>query len=318
MSDARPGERIRIGTCGYSYPGPPPQGWHGVFYPAARGRKFDELEYYSRFFDVVEINSSFYRPPTPSTAEAWVNKTPPDFLFAVKAWQKFTHASRIGEGAAQAAERWEAATQEDVDLFRRAADPVAKAGKLGLLLFQFPPSFHRTEPNVERLRWTLAGFAGYPRVVELRHRSWSDRSEETRLLLEGLGASWAVIDEPKYESSVKQEFTPAGEILYLRLHGRNRVKWWRHDAAWERYDYLYSADEILEFADQIRRVARASPKARIYVLLNNHSRGQAPANAIMLKHELGLPVKLRPAETLIEAFPQISPMVPPKAQQGLF
>src|SRR5437773_11986026 len=82
--------KIKIGTSGYSYPGPAPKGWAGTFYPV-QGRRFDALEYYSRFFDVVEINSSFYRPPAPAMAEAWVGKTPDDFEFAVKLWQKFTH-----------------------------------------------------------------------------------------------------------------------------------------------------------------------------------------------------------------------------------
>src|ERR1043166_1775820 len=93
---------IRIGTCGYSYPGAPPKGWDGVFYPAERRRGFDELSYYADFFDTVEINSSFYRPPAPAMARAWAAKTPDGFEFSVKAWQKFTHATRLGEpGAAR-------------------------------------------------------------------------------------------------------------------------------------------------------------------------------------------------------------------------
>src|ERR671924_609143 len=87
-------QQIRIGTSGYSYPGPPPKGWSGVFYPQNRGKRFDPLEYYSQIFNVVEINSSFYGPPSEKMAEAWVRKTPADFAFTVKLWQKFTHPKK--------------------------------------------------------------------------------------------------------------------------------------------------------------------------------------------------------------------------------
>jgi uncharacterized protein YecE (DUF72 family) len=110
---------IRIGTAGYSYPGPPPKGWHGAFYPQARGRRIDELEYYSRIFNTVDINSSFYGPPSERMANAWVRKTPDDFLFTPKLWQKFTHPTKIGQGKSTG--QWEPTTQADVDLFELAS-----------------------------------------------------------------------------------------------------------------------------------------------------------------------------------------------------
>ena len=79
--------KLYIGTCGWSYP----RGagtWKGYFYPP--GEK-DELGYYSRYFNAVEINSSFYMPPNPEYVRNWVRKTPPHFIFCVKLWQKFTH-----------------------------------------------------------------------------------------------------------------------------------------------------------------------------------------------------------------------------------
>lgn len=303
------GSELKIGTSGYSYPGPPPKGWYGVFYPETKGKGFDELEYYASFFDTVEINTSFYRPPAPSMISAWVKKTPPDFRFAIKAWQKFTHPTTLGGGENK--QKWEAPTQEDVDIFRNSLEPVAAGGKLGTLLFQYPASFLHTEKNLERLRWTLKAFEGYPKAVELRHRSWSEKQAETKVMMADLNTTWVVIDEPKFASSVGQEFEPVAGLFYLRLHGRNHEKWWRHAEPWERYDYFYKPEEIRFFAEKIREIQQGASKPKITVLLNNHARGQAVANAFMLKHELGLSMPRRAPRTLVGAFPQLAGMVRP-------
>jgi uncharacterized protein YecE (DUF72 family) len=94
--------RFYIGTCGYSYPGEPPNGWSGVFYPKGGKKPVHELEFYAGYFNAVEINATFYRPASAAMARGWVNKTPADFVFTVKAWQKFTHPAKLG-GAATAA-----------------------------------------------------------------------------------------------------------------------------------------------------------------------------------------------------------------------
>ncbi len=312
-------QKLRIGTSGYSYPGPPPKGWFGVFYPETKRKRFDELEYYSQFFDTVEINTTFYRPPAPGMAKAWSTKTPESFEFAVKVWQKFTHARLIGEEVQQGKEWWEPPTQDDVDLFLTGIEPLADSGKLGVLLFQYPPGFHFTGDNVERLRWTLRAFKDYPKVVELRHRSWSDRSRETKEVLKEFRASWVLIDEPKFASSVKQEFVAVGEILYLRAHGRNEENWWSPPEAWMRYDYCYSIEEIQQFARELKGVIQERPDLnKAFVFFNNHARGQGAVNAIMLSHEMGIAIKGAPTETLLRTFPQISEMVPKPTQESLF
>jgi len=246
-------------------------------------------------------------------AKAWARKTPAAFEFAVKVWQKFTHTRKIGEEVRGAEETWESPGQVDVDLFRKGIDPLTDARKLGVLLFQYPPGFHYTKENLDKLRWTLNAFNGYPTVVELRHRSWSDRAAETKKLLDECGASWVLIDEPKFGSSVRQEFDPVGRIFYLRLHGRNREKWWSHAEAWERYDYLYSPQEIAEIAAKLKSVARAYAErsGKAFVFFNNHARGQAVVNAIMLCHEMGVPVGARLPEEMLRRFPQISGLVAP-------
>ena len=309
---------VRIGTSGYSYPGPPPKGWSGVFYPATKGRKFDQLEFYSSLFNTVEVNTTFYRPPALSMADLWARKTPPDFEFAIKAWQKFTHPLRLGQEAGQREQKWDKPMQADVDLFKRSIGALADSSKLGILLFQYPASFHCTKENVERLHWTLSAFEGYAKAVELRHWSWSEKSTEIKTLVDSLGATWAVIDEPKFASSVRQEFEPVGKIFYLRLHGRNNEKWWRHGEAWERYDYFYGPDEIRLFGDKIQRLMQASPTQKTYVFFNNHARGQALANALMLKHELAQGSLAAVPRGLVEAYPQLLGIVQTVTTDSLF
>ena len=296
--------KIKIGTSGYSYPGPAPKGWAGTFYPV-QGRRFDALEYYSRFFDVVEINSSFYRPPAPAMAEAWVAKTPDDFEFAVKLWQKFTHPRKIGGDGAKT--EWEPVTKDDLDLFKTGLLPLAQSGKLGALLLQYPAGFYCTPENMEKLGETLRSFAEYPKVVEVRHKSWSDRIEETKALLQEHNASLALIDEPKFASSIRQRFEAVGDMLYFRAHGRNAQSWWQHQEGWERYDYLYSWQEIKRLGEKLKSVSEARPNLKkAVVFFNNHARAQAVANALMLAHEMGLPLKARPSESLVQQFPELS------------
>ena len=208
--------RFHIGTCGYFYPGDPPSGWSGVFYPKGdqkRGKtRADALEFYAAYFNSVEINSTFYRPASPATARGWVKKTPADFVFTVKAWQKFTHAAKLGEGARGVAERWTPFDRADIEYFTEGIALLVEAGRLGALLFQYPASFVSDVANLEILEKTLSAFNFCPKVVELRHRSWSDHQVETAKLLARLGTTWAFIDEPKFATSIKQELTASGRV----------------------------------------------------------------------------------------------------------
>ena len=216
-------QSLLIGTSGYSYPGPPPKGWFGAFYPAAKGKGFDELKYYSQVFNTVEINFTFYRPPSQAVIKTWVDKTPTDFSFAIKLWQKFTHPMKIGRKGSE--DQWQPATQEEVDEFRGGIHPLAEAGKLGALLLQYPTGFHCTPENRAKVERTLQAFYDYPKVVELRHNSWNESGPEIKALLDENRASGVLIDEPKFASSIRQDFAPLGEIFYFRAHGRNAKAW---------------------------------------------------------------------------------------------
>ena len=302
-------DRFLVGTCGYSYPGEPPKGWSGVFYPKGGNKRVDELEFYASFFNTVEINSTFYRPANAEAARGWVKKTPSGFIFTVKAWQKFTHPTKLGGEAVGSRERWEPFDSADINRFVEGIAPLAEAGRLGALLFQYPASFLCAPDKVERLEETLAAFDFCPKVVELRHCSWSDQAEETRKRLERFRAGWAFIDEPKFQTSVKQEISAGCEIAYLRLHGRNQQKWWRHADAWERYDYLYPADNIRRLAEKLKTLAGQSPRTKFYVFFNNHARGQAVANALMFQAALDPSAQRRTPRSLVEAFPELGNML---------
>lgn len=297
-------ETVLIGTSGYSYPGPPPKGWHGVFYPEDKGKGFDEIEYYSQIFRTVEVNSTFYRPPSEAVTKRWVAKTPPDFTFALKLWQKFTHPMKIGRKSAD--EQWEAATDKDFDQFRAGILPLAESGKLGALLLQYPAGFHCTPENMEKVAVTLRWFYDYPKVVELRHRSWTDQASELKAVLAENRAGNVLIDEPKFATSIRQDFQPTGEIFYFRAHGRNARAWWSHKESWERYDYLYSRGEIKKMADEIKGATSKPGVKKAFAFFNNHARASSAANAIMLSQELGVRLKAMPSEAMLAKFPELA------------
>ncbi|HEY7790983.1 MAG TPA: DUF72 domain-containing protein [Vicinamibacterales bacterium] len=309
---------IRIGTSGWNYP--TGRGtWNGIFYPADRPRDFDELSWYAERFDTVEVNTTFYGQPRPEVAHSWVRRTPAGFVFSLKLYRKFTHPEMWKQVAVKGVPKDEIpagvldelarVTRADVDAFREGIDPVASAGKLGMLLAQFPPSFKDTPASRDYLAWLLRTFAAYPLAVELRHRSWSDRVGETLQLLNGFQAAWVQIDEPKFRFSIRQNDRPnIPEAYYMRLHGRNADAWWRHEHAEERYNYLYSAAELDDFAGTIDA---ADPLVKqVYVYLNNHFSAKAPANALMLKRRLRLPVTGAYPPAFLERYPEVAEPAP--------
>jgi uncharacterized protein YecE (DUF72 family) len=298
-----PAKDIKIGTSGYSYPGAPPQGWYGAFYPEKKRKGFDELKYYSEIFNTCEINNTFYKPPAPAIARGWADKTPADFSFVVKLWQKFTHPMKISRTKSN--EQWEPPSQSDFDEFRAGILPLAEAGKLGALLLQYPAGFHCSPENIEKVETTLRWFYDYPKVVELRHKTWSEKSPELKALLLENRASGVLIDEPKFATSIRQPAEAMGEIFYFRAHGRNAKAWWNPKESWERYDYLYSRAEIKQHAERIKTAASAPGVKKAFAFYNNHARANAPANAIMLSQELGVRLKAMPPEGMATKFPEL-------------
>ena len=288
---------LRIGTSGWNYPSG--QGaWNGVFYPATRGRAkgFDELAYYAEHFDTVEINTTFYGSPKASVAQTWVDRTPAGFEFSLKLYRKFTHSETRGLPALD---------RDEVDLYRDGIEPLAKAGKIGALLAQFPASFKQSPESSEYLDRLLSNFRDYPVAVELRHRSWSDDFAATLSLLNRHGAALTQIDEPKFRLSIRQNQLPnVTSFYYMRLHGRNADKWWKHDKSEDRYNYLYSGDELKPIAgtaDAARRLVK-----KFYLYFNNHFAAKSVVNAVMIKNQLGEPIPGEYPKSFTDAYPHVA------------
>jgi uncharacterized protein YecE (DUF72 family) len=171
-----------------------------------------------------------------------------------------------------------------VDAVRRGLDVLADAGRLGAVLVQFPWSFKRDDASREWLddvtRAFGAGGAGYPLVLEVRHTSWDVPAFYAALAARGIG--FVNIDQPRFARSLGPSAAATAPVGYVRLHGRNADDWFRADAGVnERYDYLYTADELAPWAERTRAVAAVAPET--YVVTNNHYRGQAVTNAVMLE-----------------------------------
>ena len=301
---------IRVGTSGWNYPSGTGT-WNGIFYPLQPARrptgskKFDELRFYAEHFDTVEINSTFYRVPTVATAKSWAERTPRNFEFSVKLYQKFTHPKMF-----EKATGGDASTlgQKDVDEWRAALDPIAQAGKLGALLAQFPASFKNEPESRAYLEILLQHFRDYRVAVELRHKSWSDQPVETLQMLGEHGAAWTQIDEPKFRLSIRQNLLPnVRTFYYLRLHGRNAAQWWSHENSEDRYNYLYSAGELKPFAEAAKRASEKVEKAYLYA--NNHFSAKSVANAAILKHDLGQDLPGEYPPQFLERYPDLKGIV---------
>jgi len=307
---------LRIGTSGWNYPTGKGT-WNGVFYPKPRPKGFDELAFYARHFNTVEVNSTFYGQPRAEVCRGWATRTPADFEFAVKLYQKFTHPgmyrARLEKDMPHAV-RDDAAWVDgiaalarpnaaDLDEFRRGIAPLASAGKLGALLAQFPPSFKNHDAARDYVIWLLRAFSDHRVAVELRHASWSDDLGATLKLLNEFQAAWVQIDEPKFRLSIRQNYLPNIKgFYYMRLHGRNAKQWWRHEKSEDRYNYLYSSDELKEFSETLGAARRLVQKA--YLFTNNHYSAQSVANAKMIQEQLGEPVRgdiFIPEQTPVES-----------------
>lgn len=298
---------VRVGTSGWNYPSGNGT-WNGIFYPARRPRGFDELAYYAERFNAVEVNSSFYRVPDATLSSKWVSRTPSDFLFSIKLYQKFTHPDMFLKRAGTA--DWDV-SRADIDLFKLGIEPIAAAGRLGALLLQFPASFHAEPDTRAYLDWLLEMFSAYPLAVELRHRSWSDERAETRTLLRTRGAVEVYIDEPKFAGSIEQALVIGGDdsagLVYVRLHGRNAGAWWTHDESEDRYNYLYAIAELAPVAEAITRADL--PGRRVLVHFNNHFSAKAVANAAELKHLLGELIPGEYPSEMIRRYPELQGIV---------
>jgi len=276
--------RIHIGTAGWSY-----GDWEGIVYPVGKGRGFHPIPFLARYLNIVEINSTFYRPAQVSMSLSWLKRAEPfpDFLFAVKLHQVFTHQRKDF-------------SRKDVDDFKRGIEPLLAGSRLAALLLQFPWSYINTPAHVDYLTGLFKLFSGWPLAVEVRHSSWDTPAFYD--LLRARGVCICNIDQPLFKNSIKPAAVCTNpDFSYVRLHGRNDKDWFREDAGRDdRYNYFYGRDELEDWVERIKTLARKSGK--VYVITNNHYRGQAMANALQIKNMI-TGEKLEIPETLVRQYP---------------
>ncbi|HUS10654.1 MAG TPA: DUF72 domain-containing protein [Pyrinomonadaceae bacterium] len=287
-------KKIYIGPAGWAY-----KDWEGVVYPRKPGGKFDPLEYLARFFNTIEINSSFYRPFTESTAKSWIERVAAtrDFMFTAKLHRVFTH------------ERGKATAADETQV-RGGMDALRNAGKLGALLLQFPWSFKNTDDERVYLAKLLERFKDYPLVLEIRHSSWNN--PQIYEWLEEMSVGICNVDQPLFAKSIKPADLTTSQIGYVRLHGRNYQDWFREKAPRDdRYNYLYSIDELDPWIRRIKEIAAKTKES--YVITNNHFRGQAVVNALEIKATLTEQRVPAPAP-LFQKYPQLEESAVPESE----
>lgn len=252
---------ILLGTSGFSY-----DDWIGPVYPPGLPQQ-DWLSYIANQLDVLELNVTYYRLPALHIVSGWVEKTPDDFLFSVKAHQSLTHERQNPDFAA----------------FMAVLRPMQEAGKLACILAQFPHSF-RPNPATQTYLYRMRdGLGDVPLVVEFRNRDWV--SEATFALLEEIEAGYCCVDEPQIRGLMPPLAWACGSLAYVRFHGRNAAQWYNHQHAWQRYDYLYDEDELGEWVPKIRQLDQQV--LRTLVLANNHYRGKSVVAMRQLRQLLG-------------------------------
>lgn len=249
--------KVYVGCSGFFY-----RDWVGGFYPPLLKRE-DYIRFYSKYFEVVEINSSFYNIPNRGNIKSMLSRTS-TLRFAFKAYRIFTHIRTY--------------TQEDVKKFLYSIEPVLEEDRFIALLFQFPESFGYKEENLEYLRKLSKDFSEIPRVIEVRNRSF--KKVDFYQMLEELGFSLVNTDAPKGSKFLIGPWVSVGTINYIRLHGKDPER---------PYDYLYSLEELKKIRDKIKKLEGDKDT---YVFFNNTVRAKAVLNALQFKILFGIKAEI--------------------------
>lgn len=301
--------RIRVGIASWTDPALIEA---GTFYPRRSMSAEARLRFYAAAFDTVEVNSSYYAIPDVRHAAAWAVRTPPGFTFNVKAWALLTghhprpaavpadlqrllpaDARRTRRGEIEAGAFPPEAVEAAFRLFRAALAPLAEAGKLGYVLFQFAPWVRYDRARLAYAASLPARLPGWTVAVEFRDRSWfPDHAADTLHALRDAGVAHVVVDAPLAASAVPRVVTVTAPVAVLRLHGRHAEGWLRQlrgeePTVREKYDYRYSEAELAELVPEIRALAEEAEQ--VFVTFNNNNRDYPVVNARMLRRLLGPP-----------------------------
>ena len=278
--------KVSVGVAGWSY-----EDWDGPVYP--RGTK-DKLRFIAGYVDVIEVNSTFYRPPSARTVDSWVRRTADlrGVSFTAKLHQDITHRYRIDPPT--------------VEAFRTGFESMRKAGRLRHFLAQFRYDFDDAPRAREHLAHIRDAFAGMTNLtLELRHKSW--QAPAALEYLDSLGVTVANLDYPLARNSFDLRHCTIGQHAYFRLHGRNAKAWFSRGAGRdETYNYRYSGKELDDIVDRAVEIARMSKT--LTLVANNHYQGKEVMNALQIKSMI-TGNRVSAPETLVATYPELKPYV---------
>jgi uncharacterized protein YecE (DUF72 family) len=278
----------------------------GRFYKPELKTPEARLQYYASQFPLVEVDSSYYGMPSQRNAELWVERTPAGFTFDVKAFSALTqHPTPLRALPKDLREALPEALREKKNVYYRdlpeeiqnglwerfasALQPLDSAGKLGVVLFQFPHWFLPSRDSRRYIEALREHMPQYLPAIEFRNQYWlaEDNLEQTLGFLRSLHLPFVCVDEPQgTHASVPPVWAVTGPVALLRLHGRNVEAWARRNASVaEKYDYLYELEELREWTPRIERMADEARET--HVLLNNCHDDKAVRNARELAELLG-------------------------------
>lgn len=288
--------RILIGTSSWT---DPTLVKDGHFYPSSARTAEARLRFYAEQFPLVEVDSTYYFPPSERNAVLWIERTPPDFTFNVKAYSLLTNhptkrdslykdlqdslpAELAGKRNLYREQLPVAVVEEVWQRFHDALMPLHSAGKLGAVLFQFPQWFVIGRKSREYIVECAERLEDFRIAVEFRHESWlrEDNAEETLSFLEEHDLPFVCVDMPQgFDSSVPPVgAATAKDLAMVRFHGRNTQAWnAKSETASERFRYEYTQEELLEWVPKIREVSALTRET--HVLMNNCYRDYAVNNA---------------------------------------
>lgn len=290
--------RIFLGTASWS---DKPLIDSGRFYPPEARSAEERLRFYASQFPMVEADTTYYGLPTLDTSTRWVERTPPGFTFDVKAYSLFTDHPTPVERLPKAMQAElpptlvgkrqfyrEHAPPEFIDLcwstFNDALLPLHEAGKLGVILFQFPKWVLPGQAAFRYLEEVRERLGHYRGAVEFRNALWlgAEHREQTLALLGDCDLSYVCVDEPQgFESSVPPVVAATNRLACVRFHGRNGQMWeQRTHTASERFDYYYPKAEMVEWVPRV--VALAAESDEVHLVMNTNNHDQGPVNARLL------------------------------------
>jgi uncharacterized protein YecE (DUF72 family) len=288
--------RILVGTASWT---DPTMTAAGVFYPTGADSAEERLQYYASTFPVVEVDATYYALPAERTAQQWVDRTPPDFTFDIKA-----HALMTGQGTETkrlpkpirdalpddlrskpriyAKDLPDELRDEVWSMFRDGLAPLADRGQLGSILLQYPKWVFPSSENRAQIEEAVDRLDGWRCAVEFRNGSWLNEknAERTIRFLADRGIPFVMVDEPQgFKSSVPPEVVvTSSELALVRFHGRNAETWEKKGITpAERFRYLYSRDELSEWVPRVREVAAEAKE--VHLMFNNCYANYGTTNA---------------------------------------